>query len=250
MEVLKAWAAGIFEGEGSIHVSASRSLLCSVGNEDPCVIKALLDKWGGHVSIRPKGTKAGSSAYSSDYYVLSFRLDEARRFLSDILPYAVGGKKAIAAEIVRCIESGLTLPDIHLDGFSEEAKLELWNVASVIGTPRNKVGKDVIKSVDDMCGLEEALLIRVLAETNIKVGDIPYLRSKDVLTGRLSLSPSTLSMVHRYSNPYLSYLFPSLSTAPRSQAGWYVWAKVRAIGAKLGINLLPSTVKGVLRDEL
>lgn len=84
----KAYAAGFFDGEGSVNVAYRYTkhstwhhwLDITVGQKHPRVLEWLCDVWGGSIH------KTGSKGYQG--YVWSISTREAARFVSDILPFA------------------------------------------------------------------------------------------------------------------------------------------------------------------
>ena len=91
---LKIWAAGAFDGEGTIAMSIYKSggsqLLVGIGNTDFRMIKPFLLTWGGTLSTQTKGYKGrkeNGNGLSKRSFWLHFRRKEAKKLLQDILPY-------------------------------------------------------------------------------------------------------------------------------------------------------------------
>lgn len=83
------WAAGIFEGEGSIHISRQRrdgtaycTLVISVSQVDREMLDILAAKWGGPIyAIKRSGSR------SRQAFSWSLRARQAAAFLRDIEPF-------------------------------------------------------------------------------------------------------------------------------------------------------------------
>lgn len=118
-ETLKAWAAGIMDGEGSIGIkktgASGLQMLLAATNSDGRIIDVIYDIWGGYVHTKTaeylashrkspgKNVKAGYWIYFSDYY-------ESKIFLEDIIPY-LRSKKAEAEIILRALIAVGPRPD-------------------------------------------------------------------------------------------------------------------------------------------
>jgi hypothetical protein len=89
-----AWAAGFFDGEGTVYISSrdntKLSLLVSVGQVDPAPLEKLKEAFGGSIKLRrrPRGC--------TWIYVLTLSAKIAEGFLRAISPYAVVKAKEIA----------------------------------------------------------------------------------------------------------------------------------------------------------
>ena len=94
-ETLKAWAAGIFDGEGTITIKKSGSdksylqLCVAVCNTDGRMIDIIHDNWGGYLhgksskylsTSNQKTKKTAYNLYFSDY-------NEVKSLLIDVLPH-------------------------------------------------------------------------------------------------------------------------------------------------------------------
>jgi len=87
---LKAWAAGIFEGEGSALIERIKpgayQIVVAVSNTDKKITDPIREVWGGHYRANQDHSKLYSISYRRDYSIY-FSRDEAKRFLLDILPH-------------------------------------------------------------------------------------------------------------------------------------------------------------------
>jgi hypothetical protein len=85
-ELELAWAAGLFEGEGTIsinkaHTNHLSTLRCMVGNTDIEVVQFFLQRWGGHWhEIKASGNKRTAWKWS-------VAATKAAKFIGDIAPY-------------------------------------------------------------------------------------------------------------------------------------------------------------------
>lgn len=93
-----AWAAGLFEGEGSVYVrvtnppdrkSTRYTVTVSIGNTDTALLGVFAALWGGKVS-----PKRGTALSRKPYFVWAIYAAKAEKFLRAVLPYLVGQKKA------------------------------------------------------------------------------------------------------------------------------------------------------------
>jgi len=81
-----AWAAGLFEGEGSIGIvknnrrNTTRSFAC-IGNTDHQIIDFFHQRWGGSMHVK----KAGNNQKPAYYWALTGT--RAGWFVTDLLPY-------------------------------------------------------------------------------------------------------------------------------------------------------------------
>ena len=81
-----AWAAGLFEGEGTISINKAHTkhlstLRCMVGNTDFEVVQFFLQRWGGHWhEVKASGNKRTAWKWS-------IAATKAARFINDIAPY-------------------------------------------------------------------------------------------------------------------------------------------------------------------
>jgi len=116
-ELTKAWAAGIFDGEGSALIERtgehSYQICVAVATTDSKISKPIMTCWGGHhrkTRDLNKWGKEGHSVFKIDYSVY-FSEKEAYRFLIDILPY-VRTKQDDILIVLRAI---LALPPVQED---------------------------------------------------------------------------------------------------------------------------------------
>jgi hypothetical protein len=95
-----AWAAGLFEGEGSIYVNVTHppdrqnpryTVVACMGNTDTALLSVFASLFGGRV--RPK---RGTALSRKPYWEWRVETAKAEVFLRAILPYLVGQKKAKA----------------------------------------------------------------------------------------------------------------------------------------------------------
>jgi hypothetical protein len=114
-ETLKAWAAGIMDGEGSIMIPCGKNqgnyrvLVCAVNN-DKRIIDIMFNCWQGAGRSYLLGYYNSTSTHviatkkpvNTSYKVL-FNLQDSQVVLNDILPYLIA-KKDNAIVIVRAIE--------------------------------------------------------------------------------------------------------------------------------------------------
>lgn len=96
-----AWAAGFFEGEGSVRInSATRrnhtALMALVPNTDESLVRFFLERWGGSI----QGRAAQGRRRRFWRWTCSSRM--AARFFRDILPYVVSPR--IRAKIELALE--------------------------------------------------------------------------------------------------------------------------------------------------
>jgi len=81
-----AWAAGLFEGEGTIcinkpHKNHLGTLRCYVGNTDREIVEFFLEGWGGHLhEIKASGNRRVAWQWT-------VAATKATKFIKDILPY-------------------------------------------------------------------------------------------------------------------------------------------------------------------
>lgn len=102
-EFTMAWAAGLFDGEGSALITQSPTGYCVVvlvTNNNKEAIDIFQKNWGGRIKIRT--AKEWSERYGKnanhDSYRVEFDHAEAQRLLLDLYPYLVVKKKE--AEII------------------------------------------------------------------------------------------------------------------------------------------------------
>lgn len=117
--MLKAWAAGIFDGEGDIEIKTSGKdqkylqVWVGVTNSDGRMIDTLHNNWGGYLHAKSAKYLAAHGKHDGIYktsYILYFNdKTEIIKLLFDIKPYLVTKKEA--AEIV--YEAILALPDMQ-----------------------------------------------------------------------------------------------------------------------------------------
>lgn len=85
---LRAYAAGLFDGEGSVslarcaHRSTSLQSYTTISNTDRAVLDELQTIWGGRVRLHRRRVAHQKSVY---VWVLSAR--SARKFLTDVYPF-------------------------------------------------------------------------------------------------------------------------------------------------------------------
>ncbi len=84
-----AWAAGVFEGEGSIRINPSTkrnngALLVDMVNTDPEMVQFFQTYWPGY--MRGPLSRRGDGNWR-DYYRYRSAAWVAARFLTDVLPY-------------------------------------------------------------------------------------------------------------------------------------------------------------------
>ncbi len=96
-EKVKIWAAGFFDGEGSIfirkHKIAGRAyyvLGCALGNTSKDAIDILRSVWAGDIyKIHEPGKQVGSGMTRRRWYQVEWRSDTAYRVLLDLSPYLI-----------------------------------------------------------------------------------------------------------------------------------------------------------------
>lgn len=85
-EEFKVWAAGFFDGEGSVLISFTRSriygLHVAMGSTDPTAVELFYGAWGGSVT---HGIFANSRSRNS--WNITFDRPAAKRLLVDLIPY-------------------------------------------------------------------------------------------------------------------------------------------------------------------
>jgi hypothetical protein len=85
-ELELAWAAGLFEGEGTISINKAHTkhlstLRCMVGNTDKEIVDFFLQRWGGHWhEVMASGNKRTAWKWS-------VAATKAAKFIADIAPY-------------------------------------------------------------------------------------------------------------------------------------------------------------------
>jgi len=98
---VKAWAAGFWEGEGSVHITRRRKLgkrnqrlvshklrvTCTNTKLEPLFL--FKERWGGYTHKRKP--KLGRNHIGATHWIVGNKL--AEQFLSDILPYLVFKKE-------------------------------------------------------------------------------------------------------------------------------------------------------------
>ena len=91
-ETLKAWAAGIFDGEGSPLISCTRQdtqdrfcIVVKIATTDPEISNSIQEAWNGRLPAEQDTSKYGLSKRLN--YTISFSRREALVFLKDIRPY-------------------------------------------------------------------------------------------------------------------------------------------------------------------
>ena len=116
-ETLKAWAAGILDGEGDIEIKTSGKgqlyfqVWVGITNSDGRIIDTIHDNWGGY--MHTKGSKylaehgKQDGVYKTSYILYFSDKLEILKLLFDIKPYLVSKKDA--AEIV--LRAVIALPD-------------------------------------------------------------------------------------------------------------------------------------------
>jgi hypothetical protein len=85
-ELELAWAAGLFEGEGTISINKAHTktlgmLRCMVGNTDKEIVDFFLQRWGGHWH------EVKASGHKRTAWKWSVAAKKAARFIADIAPY-------------------------------------------------------------------------------------------------------------------------------------------------------------------
>lgn len=102
-EVLKAWIAGFFEGEGSIAIGKGHSenwrypqyaLQVVVSNSDLNRLNRFLDNFNGHIHARILSQDKRALYYRKPAYQWSLHGAKASKFLEVILPYLVRRNQA------------------------------------------------------------------------------------------------------------------------------------------------------------
>jgi len=94
-ETLKAWAAGIVDGEGTLTIKSSGrdrkylQMLVAIGNTDGRMIDTVHRNWGGYIHGKTAEYLTTSKAVASRpaYIVWFSDYDEIKSLLIDILPY-------------------------------------------------------------------------------------------------------------------------------------------------------------------
>lgn len=109
-ELLKAWAAGLFDGEGSALIEHIRNetylIVVCISTTDPRISEAIVSIWGGRYKKSRDLSKYYKNSNKTDYTV-TFTRREAKRFLIDIYPY-LKSKQDEAIVVLRAL---LALPD-------------------------------------------------------------------------------------------------------------------------------------------
>jgi len=119
-ELTKAWAAGLFDGEGSALIEKrvdikkpSFQIVVAVAGTDEVITGPVMEIWGGHHRKTRDISKWNEGATRLDCAVY-FTRKEARVFLADIFPYLTGKREevtvvlqAIVAQEKAIRESGL-----------------------------------------------------------------------------------------------------------------------------------------------
>lgn len=111
----KAYAAGLFDGEGSFHIGKQKpnkgalaydykpEVQCTMADLPP--IQFLLDRWGGKLMLK----KPHGSNKKPVYYHWFLRRDEMRPFIEDVLPYLLI-KRERGQMILACLNARVTTP--------------------------------------------------------------------------------------------------------------------------------------------
>jgi hypothetical protein len=93
----KAYAAGLFDGEGYVSIRTDRRPTVRVTNTNIEVLLWLQDRWGGRISLyRERENRIAC-------YYWTTRTDETAAFLEDILPYLIikNGRASDALSLAR-----------------------------------------------------------------------------------------------------------------------------------------------------
>lgn len=112
-ELLKAWAAGIVDGEGCILIhktgvasNPGYQIIVSISSMNPDVTTPIKAVWGGHwCNDHDRYIKLGLSKRRD--YSLYFSRREAKKFLIDIFPY-LKSKQGDALIVLKAL---LSIPD-------------------------------------------------------------------------------------------------------------------------------------------
>lgn len=127
IEVELAWAAGLFEGEGSVRISkpAARnwgSLNVDVPNTDEVLVRFFHERWGGSVSHHPAVLRRRG------YWRWRIAAKQAATFLAAIRPYVVSER------VAEKIDHGLAFqaqkqPNRSDEGYREDQWNAYWWMA-------------------------------------------------------------------------------------------------------------------------
>lgn len=114
-----AWAAGLFEGEGSVRISkpAARnwgSLNVDVPNTDEAIVRFFADRWGGSIHYSaPSGRRRG-------YWRWRCAAKQAAEFLVVIRPYIVSPR------VAQKIDHGLEFQQQKRKSSDESYRQDQW----------------------------------------------------------------------------------------------------------------------------
>lgn len=109
-EDIVRWAAGFFDGEGSVVISRGtrpstgkifHGLKCRVVQVDPAPIKLLQDTFGGRIHLNKTRTKTWQRCWIWEKHG-----EDAQLFLSEIAPFSIVKRQAI--------QIGLEFPCLHM----------------------------------------------------------------------------------------------------------------------------------------
>lgn len=263
---LRVWAAGVFDGEGSTTIQrvheTTFEACCSVSNNDPSIIKPIHDRWGGRLTVYPKEHRKNATA---DHFRVEFRKDEIIPFLQDIIPYLKGRKVDEARLVILAVRTTMLrecyekLRSLRKDGFDNNAAEELRATAHRIAPRSRSLQDEEFYAILSACkSLEERALVHVISETRIAMPDFTKLTVQDVINGLVAnqfrLSEATKSVLQEFTRgrSHKDGLFLFLNQYPNGQKPWYLWARIRGIGARVNMRVTPLMLRGsrLTVDEL
>lgn len=87
-EILIAWAAGLFEGEGSFQIGNNKGRGIVISSTDKDVLDRLRDNFGGNIYEITK-----RKSHWKDAWIWTVRKEEAIKFYQQIKPYLLGRRR-------------------------------------------------------------------------------------------------------------------------------------------------------------
>src|SRR5690349_10803645 len=112
MDIEVIWAAGFFDGEGTVMLDKPRSgnryctLYAKIGSIDRESLEIFHRRWGGSLSAR----KGNTAKNERDSYYWSIAAQKAATFLADIQPYVVLEKNKRRIRLALEFQAGKTRP--------------------------------------------------------------------------------------------------------------------------------------------
>lgn len=120
----KAWAAGLFDGEGSALIEKHESkkepyyqIVVAVSGTDRKTTGPIMEIWGGHHRKTRDISKWNKRATRIDCTVY-FNRKEARAFLTDIFPYLTGKREEVAIVLQAIVAQEKIIRESSLRGSS------------------------------------------------------------------------------------------------------------------------------------